>query len=119
MGGLASLSHVRTAFFPSITLSSGLMDTRSLLGASVRRSEIRIHVASYLPFSALSLQVQPLTQHLELPGLRRALSYGVVDQAVVISSIFWRDGVKAQISSFLQKYSIFLPEEEDISWVAT
>lgn len=53
MGGLASLSHVRTASFPSITLSLGLMDTRSLLGASVRRSDIRTQVASYLPFSAL------------------------------------------------------------------
>lgn len=39
MGGLASLSQDKMAFFPSITRSPGLMDTRSLRGTSVKETQ--------------------------------------------------------------------------------
>lgn len=69
--------------------------------------------------SPVSSPSHALTQHLERPGLRHGLTYGIVDKAIVIASIFWRDGVEAQFFSFLQKDSIFLPEEADVSGAAT
>lgn len=56
-GGWASLSQDKVAFFPSITLSPGLMDTRSLRGASVKENPSQARAAGHLTIFTSSPQV--------------------------------------------------------------